>query len=150
MGFTNIYSLLGHRLGDVLTHLLLEVVSIRPFTRSFSDFDLIWCVGRLRPHMCKSMTYTQYKVKVKDTQFVKFGKSHFSRSISFSIFAWSSKVTDGSDSYSIGPGLQFVRAQFRNFIQGQLSREFKLRRMPIFYDIQMTIFRQCVRLQSDG
>jgi len=31
-----------------------------------------------------------------------------------------------------------------------VSREFKLRRMSIFHDIQMTIFRYCVMLQSRG
>jgi len=33
-------------------------------TKSFSDFDLIWCVGRPRPDMRTSMTSTQCKVKV--------------------------------------------------------------------------------------
>ena len=43
----------------------------------------------------------------------------------------------GSD--SIGPGLQLVGARFSNCLPGKLSREFKLRRMSIFHDIQMAI-----------
>jgi len=42
------------------------------------------------------------------------------------------------DGYSMGPGLQLVGARFSNFLPGKLSREFKLRRMSIFHDIQMT------------
>jgi len=40
---------LGHRLGDDLIDLLFEVVSVRPSVRPqkvFSDFHVIWCVGR--------------------------------------------------------------------------------------------------------
>jgi len=37
---------LGHRLGDDLIDLLFKVVSVRPSTKSFSDFHVIWCVGR--------------------------------------------------------------------------------------------------------
>jgi len=44
---------------------------------------------------------------------------------------------------SMGPRLQLVRARFLNFLLGKLSREFKLRRMSIFHEIQTT-------LQSDG
>jgi len=42
---------------------------------------------------------------------------------------------------SIGPTLQLVGAQFSNFLPGKLSREFRLRRMSIFHEIQMAIFR---------
>jgi len=45
------------------------------------------------------------------------------------------------DGHSMGPGLQPVGAQFLNFFQGKLSREFKLRRLSIFHEIQMAIFR---------
>jgi len=45
----------------------------------------------------------------------------------------------GSD--SMGPGLQLVGALFSNFFPRKLSREFKLRGMSIFREIQMTIFR---------
>jgi len=43
----------------------------------------------------------------------------------------------GSD--SMGPGLQLVRARFLNFLLGKLSREFKLRRLLIFHEVQMDI-----------
>ena len=45
----------------------------------------------------------------------------------------------GSD--SMGPDLQLVGAQFLNLLLGKLSREFKLRRMSIFHETQMAIFR---------
>ena len=35
------------------------------------------------------------------------------------------------DSDSMGPGLQLTRARFSNFLQGKLSREFKLRNVDI-------------------
>jgi len=54
----------------------------------------------------------------------------------------------GSD--SMGPALQPVGARFSNFLPGKLSREFKLRGMSIFHEIQMATSQYCVRLQSDG
>jgi len=54
------------------------------------------------------------------------------------------------DADSMGPGLQVIRARFLNFLAGKLSREFKLRPMSMFYEIQMAIFRYCVKLQSRG
>jgi len=51
---------------------------------------------------------------------------------------------------SMAPGLQFVKARFLNLLLGELSGEFKLRRMSIFHEIQMAIFRYCVILQSHG
>jgi len=112
-----------------------------PSTKSFSNFDLIWCVGGPRPNM-------RIKVKVKVTELLKFQKLHFSRYISSAIFAWSSKLMAGSN--SMGRGLQLVWARFLNFLLGKLSREFRLYRMSLFYKIQMTIFRYCVTLQSHG
>ena len=52
--------------------------------------------------------------------------------------------------HSMGPGLQLVGARFLNFLLGKLSREFKLRHVSIFHEIQMTTFRYCVTLQSHG
>jgi len=43
-----------------------------------------------------------------------------------------------------------VGARFSNFLLGKLSRQFKLRGMSIFHEIQMAIFRYCVTLQSHG
>jgi len=54
------------------------------------------------------------------------------------------------DSDSVGPALQLIGARFSNFLLGKLSREFTLRGLSIFHDIQMAIFPQCVTLQSDG
>ena len=49
---------------------------------------------------------------------------------------------------SMGPGLQLFGARFLNFFLEKLSQEFKLRRLSIFHEIQMAIFRYCVTLQS--
>jgi len=89
---------LGQCLGDVLIDLLNSGVSVHP-QKSFSDFDLIRWVGRPQPHMCTSMTSTPTpsKVKVKVTELLELWKSHFSRSISSAVFAWSSKLIVGSD-----------------------------------------------------
>jgi len=54
------------------------------------------------------------------------------------------------DGNSMVCGLQLVGARFLNFLLGKLSQEFKLRRMSIFHEIQMAIFRYCVTLQSHG
>jgi len=51
---------------------------------------------------------------------------------------------------NMGPGLQLVGARFLNFLLRKLSREFRLRLMSIFHDIQMAIFPKCVMLQSHG
>jgi len=93
--------------------------SVRTSTK-FSDFHLIWCVGRPRPHMCTSVTSTRSKVRVKVTELPKLQKLHFSKSISSTILASSSKRMVGGD--SMGPGLQLVRARFLNFLLGKLSR----------------------------
>jgi len=113
--------------------------SVHPYTKSFSDIDIIWYVGRPWPHMRISESSTRSKVKIKVTYLLKLRKLHFSMSISFAIFAWSSKLM---------VGLQFVRATFSNSLLGKLSREFKLRGMSIFHEIQMAIFRYCVRIHS--
>jgi len=44
------------------------------------------------------------------------------------------------DGDSMGSGLQLVRSRFLNFLVGHLSREFKVRPMSIFHEIQMGIF----------
>jgi len=63
--------------------------SVGPFVRLcvrpqnfFSDFNLIWYVGRPRPDVRTSMTSTRSKVKIKVTELLKFRKLQFSRSIS--------------------------------------------------------------------
>jgi len=115
-------------------------VSVRPSVRlqKIADFDLIWYVGRSRPYMRTSVTSTRSKVKIKVTELQKLQKLHFSAPISSAVLAWSSKrMMIGDD--SMGPGL--VGARFLNFLLGTLSREFKLRRMSIFHEIQTAIFR---------
>jgi len=89
--------------------------------------------------MRTSMTSIRSKVKVKVIELVKLRKMHFCMSISSAIFAWISQLMFDSD--SVGPGLQQVGARFSNFLLGKLSREFKLRAMLIFHEIQMVIFR---------
>jgi len=114
--------------GDDLIDLLKSGVSVHPYvrmsTKSFSDFGLIWYVDRPRPDMHTSMTSTQSQVKVKGHKDSEVQKLHLSRGISSAIFTWSSKLMVDSD--SMGPGLQLIRARFSNFLQGKLSREFKL------------------------
>jgi len=83
------------------------------------------------------VTMTRSKVKV--TELLKLQKLHFSRSVSSAIFAWISKLMVDGD--SMGPVVQLVGATFSNFLLGKLSREFKLRGMSIFLEIQMAIFR---------
>jgi len=79
--------------------------SVRPYVRPsvhkkfFSDFDLIWCVGRPRPDMRTRVTSTGLKVKVKVTELLKLRKLHFSSSSA--IFAWSSKLMVGYDSMDL-------------------------------------------------
>ena len=72
-----------------------------------------------------NMTLTRFKVKV--TARLKFQKLHFSRSISYAISAWISKVM--IDHSSTGPSLQLVGARFSNFPLRKLSCEFKLTRI---------------------
>ena len=123
--------------------------SVRTSTKSFfSDFDLIWCVGRPRPYLRTNLTSIRSNVKVKVTALLKFRKLHFSRCISSAIFAWSSKLVVGGD--SIGSGLQLIGVRFSNFLLSKLPREFKLRGMSIFHEIQMAIFQYYMRLQSQG
>ena len=62
---------------------------IHPYIHKvFSDFHLIWCVGRPRPDMCTSVISTRSKVKVRVTELPKLRKVHFSRSISSAGFSW--------------------------------------------------------------
>jgi len=92
---------LGHRLGDDLVDWNSGVSvcpSVPTSTKSFSDFHLIRCVGRPRPHMHTNMTSTRSKVKVKVTELPKLRKVHFSRSISSAFLAWSSKLMVGGHS----------------------------------------------------
>jgi len=108
-----------------------------PSIKSCFNFSLIWCVGRYRPDMSTSVTLTRFKVKVKVTELLKLRKLHFSTSISSAVLAWSSKLMVVSD--SMAPALQL--SLVFEFPSRKLSREFKLRRMSIFYEIQMAIFR---------
>jgi len=88
--------------------------SVRPSTKSFSHFDLIWCVGRPRPDMRISMTSTRFKVTIKVTGLLNFPKLHFSKSISFAILTWRSKLVASYD--KMEPTLQLIGARFLNFI----------------------------------
>jgi len=51
--------------------------------------------------------------KIKVTELLKFRKLHFSRSISFAILAWSSKLMVDYD--IMGPNIQLVRAEIFDF-----------------------------------
>jgi len=140
------YEFLGH--GDDLIDLLLEVASVCPSVlmyvcmyvfpsiKSCFDFSLIWYVSRYRPDMSTSVTSTRFKVKVKVTELLKLRKLYFSTSIFSAVLAWSSKLMVDSDSMALSLQLSPVF----EFPSRKLSREFKLRRMSIFYEIQMAIF----------
>jgi len=94
--------------------------SARTSTKSFfSDFDLIWCVGRPRPDMRTCVTSARFKVKVKVMEVPKLQKLHFSRSVSSAVLVWSSKLTVVDD--SMGPGLQLVEVRFSNFLPEKQS-----------------------------
>jgi len=67
-------------------------VSVRTSTKSFLDFDLIWCSGRPRPDTSTSITSTQYKFKVKVTELVMLRKLHYSRFTSSATFVHSCEV----------------------------------------------------------
>jgi len=95
-------------------------------TKSFSSFDLIWCVGRTPPNVHTRMTSTRSKVKV--TELLKLRKLYFSMSISSTV-AWSSKLMNDYD--TMGPILQLVGAQFLNFLLSKLSCDFKLLGMSL-------------------
>ena len=114
------FRFLGHRLPMTQQIGTQVCPSVRTSTKSFSNFHLIWCVGRPRTHMRTSVTSTRSKVKV--TELPKLQKVHFSRSTSSAILAWSSKLMIGG--HSMGPGLQLVGARFMNSHLGKLSREF--------------------------
>jgi len=47
---------------------------------------------------------------------------------------------------SMGADLRLFGARFSNFLPGKLSRELKLRRMSIFHDIHVAIFRYCMNI----
>jgi len=93
------FFIIGSSPGDDLVDWKSDV-SVRPYVHKvfFSDFDLIWCMSRSRPHMLTSVTSTRSKVKVKVTELPKLRKLHFSRSISSAVFAWSSKLMIDGDS----------------------------------------------------
>jgi len=112
--YWSVFQFLGHRQAPNG----LELRCVHTSTKSFSNFDLIWSVGRPQPDMCTSVTLTQSKVKVMEL--LKFWKLHFSRSISSAIFAWSSKLTVDGD--SMAPGLQLVRAWFSNFYRQHCAK----------------------------
>ena len=146
-----IFSIFRSLLGDDLINwncLRLSIpTSVCP-QKSLSDFNLIWCVGRPQSVKCISTTSTRSKVKIKVTKLLKFWKLHFSRSISSTIFAWSSKLMVDYDTK--GPRLQLVRAWFLNSLLSKVSRDFKLRKQWILQDFQRAIFPYCLRLESHG
>jgi len=123
----------------VLIDLLNSVrTSIRTST-FFSDFDRIWCVGRPRPDMRTSVASTQSKVKV--TGLLDCRKLHFSRSISSTILACSSKLMVDSD--RLGPSLLACWSPFLNFLLEKLSHDLKLDGMSI---LQHLTLESCMML----
>jgi len=124
-------------------------MSVHLFTKSFSDFDLIWCVGRPRPDMCTIMTSTQSTVKIKVTEFLKLKKLHFSWSISSPPLFWS--VAQDWWLIVIIWDLLYRLSEPDFWISFSISyHDFKLRRMSILQDFQRAIFPYCLRLESHG
>jgi len=118
---------------------------IRPST-GYSDCDLIWCVGRLRPVMCTSVTSTRSKVKV--TEFLQFQKLHFCRSSSSAILSWSSKLMVYYD--SMASSLQVFGARFMNFLLSKLPQLQTLWNVDITRLFKRAIFPYWLTLQSYG
>jgi len=114
--------------------------------KSFSNFDLIWCVGSPRPDMRTNVTSTRSKVKIKVTELLKFKNCTF-LDLSRPPFLCSSKLM--VDYNDIGPSLQLIGAWFLNFLS-KLSCDFKLRGMSILQDFERAIFLCCLRLESHG
>jgi len=131
---------------DILIDLLKSGLSVRPPPKGFPNLNVIWSVGKTRPHMRTSMTSTWsgVKVKVKVTELLTFRKPHFSGSISSAIFAWTSKLMVGGD--GMGPGLQLVWAHFRISFYESYHWSSNFAECPDF----VATFPYCVRLQSHG
>ena len=110
---------------------------IHPYIHKvFSDFHLIWCVGRPRPDMRTSLTSTRSKVKGRVTELPKLRKVHFSRSISSAGFLWTLNWL----LVVIIWDLDFVRARFLNFLLGKLSREFRFHGCQYFTKFKLPYF----------
>jgi len=109
-----------------------------------SSFDLIRCVGRLQPHTCTSMTSTPSKVNVKVMELLKLWKSHFSRSISSAVFAWSSKLIVGSDRRGRPWGIFFGFYKTRHILLSD-SANFTVLRAVV-----LTQYRRVTDRQTDG
>jgi len=97
------------------------------------------------------MTLTRSNVKVKVTEHLNFQQlpinAHF-QVYHLRHFRVQLKTDGWRD--SMAPGLQLVGARFSTFLLEKLPRQFKLRGMSIFHDIQTAIFPSCVTLQSRG
>jgi len=104
-----------------------------------------WSGTLVAVHVQADVTLDRSKVKVKVTGLLKFQKSHFSRSISSAISAWSSKAVVEHD--NTGPSLQLVRAVFSNFLLRKLSCHMWVHssRMSIVHEFEI-----CLRLRSHG
>jgi len=101
--------------------------SIPPFTKSFSDSDEIWCVGRGRWVMQVGMPYDPIKVKV--TRPLKLKILRFSKSFSSAIFNVSWQMT--TDSETMEQYLTFVRSRFLISLLVFVSRDFELGRVSV-------------------
>jgi len=138
-------------LGDDLIDLVKSGVSVHTSVRpsmhpqkSFSDFDVIWCVVDL-DQICVPMLPWPDPRSRSRSQLLKFRKLHFSMYISFAIFTWSSKLMVDHD--STGPSLQLVWARFSNFLFRKLSCEFILHGLSTSHEFQMAIFLYCWTLR---
>jgi len=95
--------------------------------------------------MRTSVTLTRFKIKVVVTELLNFQNYTFLH-LSPRHFRLELKI----DGRSMGPCVQLVAVRFSNFLLWKLSHEFKLRGMSIFHEIQIAIFRYCVKLESHG
>jgi len=100
-------------------------------------------------HVGTTLTRSKVKAKVMGLlAFRKLPKMALSISIYSAILAWSSKLIVVGD--SMAPNILHVSAQFSNFLTGKLLREFELRGLSRFHEIQIATFPYCVTLQSHG
>jgi len=104
-------------------------------------------VGRPRLDMSTNMTLTRSKVKIKVTELLKFRKLHYSRSISSTILACSSKPMADYNNMGLS---QLVYSLSESHLRISFSSDFKLRVMSTLQDFQRAIFPYCLSLESHG
>jgi len=110
-------------------------VSVQTSTKSFYDFDLIWCVGRPRP-ICAPV-WPRPDLRSRSRSFRSCKNCTF---LGLSLLPLWCAAHNWCLSVIVWPGLQCIWARFSTFLLGKLSWEFRLCGMSTLRDIQMAIF----------